>query len=146
MKEKKLLKWEDYEKGVFLVSLVGIIFDTKTKKILLGRRENDPYIPKLTWCFPGGRPEYGEDLEKSLERQIKEKIGVRVKNLGAVFARVFKENKKFIIIYYLCEIVGGKEKPSKKFVELKWFKPEEVEKVFTTSIDPRLKEYIIHLK
>ena len=32
----------------FEVILLGIIFDPKTKKILIGRRENDPDIPELS--------------------------------------------------------------------------------------------------
>jgi hypothetical protein len=33
-----------------------------------------------------------------------------------------------------------------EFTELKWVFPEELEKYFTTSFDPRLKEYIMNLK
>ncbi len=134
------------KKGVFLSVIVGIIFDTKKRKILIGRRVNDPYIKELNWTFPGGVPNYGEDLEKFVERKIKEKTDLKVKNLGCVFAREFKENNKILIMYYLCEVVSGKERPRDNLVELKWVKPEELEKHFTTSFDPRLKEYIMNLK
>ena len=82
----------------------------------------------------------------TLEKTIKKKIGLRVKNLGCVFSRIFKENKQFLLMYYLCESIGGKEKPSKDLTELKWVKPEELEGYFTTSFDKRLKEYIMNLK
>jgi len=146
MVEGKKLDWTKFEKGVFLVNTLGIIFDPAKRKILIGRRENDPYIKELTWSFPGGTPEYGGDLESSFEKVVEEKTGLKVKSLGPVFSRLFKENDRFLLIYYLCEVVGGEEKLGDNFVELKWVDPEELENHFTTSFDERLKEYIMALK
>lgn len=146
MKNKHQLNWNRLKKGVFLAVTVGIIFDTKKRMILIGRRLNDPYIKKLIWSFPGGVPNYGEDLERFVERKIKEKTNLKVKNLGCVFAREFKENNKILMMYYLCEVVSGKERPRDDLVELQWVKPKHLKKHFTTSFDPRLKEYILNLK
>jgi len=132
--------------GGFQVILLGIIFNTKTRKILIGKRENDPYVPKLSWIFPGGKAEFGEELEKTLKKKIKEKTGLRVENLGNIFTRIFSEKKDFLLVYYLCEVVEGKEKPKDEIVELKWVNPEELENYFTTSFHPYLKEYIMNLK
>lgn len=145
-KQEKKLNLNSLKKGVFLNVTLGIVFDTKKRMILIGRRVNDPYVKKLTWSFPGGIPEYTTDLEKSLERVIFTKTELKVKNLGCVFARILKENKNFLLMYYLCEVVNGKEKAKNDFVELKWVKPEELQNYFTTSFDPRLKEYILNLK
>ena len=145
MKTKKM-EWEKLDRGVFLVNLVGVIFNPKTKKILIGRRENDPYLEKLAWCFPGGRPNYDEELEEALKKEIKIKTCLKVESLGTIFAKTYPEKKEFLTIYYLCEAIGGKEKAGEKFVELKWVNPEEVEEYFTTSFHPKLKEYIINLK
>jgi 8-oxo-dGTP diphosphatase len=134
------------EKDKFLPILLGVIFDPKHRKILIGRRENDPFIPELTWCFPGGKLDYGEELEETLKKKIKEKTGLDVENLGAVFAKIYPEKKNFLAIYYLCEVIGGREKPAGDLKELKWVSPEEVEKYFTTSFHPHLKEYITNLK
>jgi len=133
-------------KEEFSVILLGIIFDPKTKKILIGRRENDPFIPKLTWCFPGGKLVPEEDMDKILKKKIKEKTGYEVKNLGAIFSKTYPEKKDFLAIYFLCEVFKGKEKAGDDLVELKWVKPEELEKHFTTSFHSRLKEYILSLK
>ena len=142
----KKINWKEFEKGVFLVNVVGIIFDPKTRKILIGKRENDPYVKELTWCFPGGRPNYNEELEEALKRQIKRKTGLNVESLGAVFAKIYPEKPEFLTIYYLCEVIEGKEKAAEKLVEIKWVKPEEVERYFTTSFHPKLKEYILNLR
>jgi len=137
--------WKQLGRGVFLVNVLGIVFNPSTKKVLIGKRENDPYINELTWCFPGGRPEYKEELEDYLKKEIKKKTGLDVESLGAVFAKTYPEKKEFLSIYYLCEVVGGKEKAGEKFKELKWVKPEELEKHFTTSFHPKLREYILNL-
>ncbi len=130
----------------FNVVLLGIIFNPKDKTILIGRREDDPHISKLSWCFPGGRLKLGEDVGKAIKNRIKEKTGLNVANLGAVFSKVYPEKKDFLAIYFLCEILDGEEKAMGDLKELKWVKPEELEKNFTTSFHPRLKEYIINLK
>jgi ADP-ribose pyrophosphatase YjhB (NUDIX family) len=139
MKNKKELK----EK--FIPILLGIIFNPQERKILIGRREQDPFVKKLTWTFPGGSVN-NNNLEKSLKKQIKAQTGLKTESLGTVFARIPKENKKFVLVYYLCELIGGKEKTSKTFKELKWVYPKELKKYFTTSFDPKLKEYIEDLK
>ncbi len=134
------------EKSQFEIILLGIIYDPKRKKILIGRREKDPEIKELTWCFPGGRLSTDEELEKTLKEKIKEKTGLKVENLGAVFAKTYPEKRNLVGIYYLCEVVGRKEKAGDDFKELKWVNPEELEEYFTTSFHPQLKEYILNLK
>ncbi|MFA4953372.1 MAG: NUDIX domain-containing protein [Candidatus Pacearchaeota archaeon] len=134
------------EQNQFEVVLLGIVYDPEKKKILIGRREKDPEIEKLTWCFPGGRLSTNKELEKTLKEKIKEKTGLKIENLGVVFAKTYPEKKELVAIYYLCEVVGGKEKAGDDFKEIKWVKPEELEKYFTTSFHPHLKEYILNLK
>ena len=69
----------------FGVVLLGIIFDPEKRKILIGKRENDINIPKLSWCFPGGRLSHGEELDKVLKKKINEKTGYEIKNIGTIF-------------------------------------------------------------
>ena len=128
------------------ILLLGVIFDPEQRKILIGRREKDPYIKKLTWAFPGGRANTKEDLPETLKRKIKEETNLKVENLGTIFAKTYPEKRDFLAIYYLCEKTGGKEKPFGDLVELKWVDPEELEKYFTTSFHPDLKEYVMNLK
>ena len=141
------MKTKELDKDSFFVILLGIIFDTKKKKILIGKRTSDPYIHELTWAFPGGRAEKtDQELDETLKFKIKEETGLNVENLGVVFAKTYQENKNFLSIYYLCEVVSGKEKPFGDLKELKWVSPEELEKFFSSSFHPVLKEYILNLK
>ncbi|KKR32929.1 MAG: hypothetical protein UT66_C0050G0004 [candidate division CPR2 bacterium GW2011_GWC1_39_9] len=37
------MNWKDEKEGIFLVNVLGIIYDPKTKQILIGKRVNDKY-------------------------------------------------------------------------------------------------------
>jgi 8-oxo-dGTP diphosphatase len=137
---------EKYPEGVFNVIVLGIVFDPKEKKILIGKRSKDPHIKELTWAFPGGKPKYDEELEEALIREVEEATNLQVANLGTVFAKTYPEKKDLLTIYYLCEKLSGEEKPGDDFTEIKWVNPEELENFFTTSFHPSLKEYILNLK
>jgi ADP-ribose pyrophosphatase YjhB (NUDIX family) len=132
----------EFDKGVFLANVLGLVYNPKTKKLLIGRRENDPYVKELSWSFPGGRPTYGKSLEASLVKEIKIKTGVKVKVRTIILARIPKENKQFLLLYYLCETNQTKIKAGEKFVEVKWVKPKDVRKYFKTSIHPQLLKFL----
>ncbi len=135
---------EEFDKGVFLVNLLGIIYDPKSRKILIGRRENDLHFRGLSWVFPGGRPGYDKDLEQHLENEIEEKTGLEVRVKNVVFAKTYPEKREFLSVYYYCEygVISGEEKPGGGLVELKWVKPSEVKNYFTTSLHPKLLKYL----
>jgi len=143
--EKKENK-EKTEEESFLVIILAIIFDPEKRKILIGKRENDPYVKELTWVFPGGSLTPNETEEQTIKRKIKQETGLEIENLGTVFSRIFPEKNNFFLIYNLCELIKGKEKPSGNLKELKWVSPDELQSYFTTSFDPKLKEYISNLK
>jgi len=130
----------------FNVIVLGIIFDPKRKKILIGRRENDPFVKKLKWTPPGGRVAHGEDIEISLKIKIKKQTGLEVANLGHIFSMIPKEKKNFVLILHLCEVVKGKEKVGGNLKEIKWVNPEEFDDYFDIAYHPHLREYILNLK
>lgn len=131
----------------FHILLLGVIFDPAKRKILIVRKDGDPELgPKFSWGFPGTELNYKDDIGQILIKKLKDKTGYNVKNLGAIFTKVYPENDKLVAIYFLCEVIGGSIKPGPFYKEVKWADPEELEKLFTTSFHPRLKEYIMNLK
>jgi len=136
------MDWKDESRGVFLINLLGVIYDRKAKKVLIGRREKDPFIKELTWAFPGGRPGYEDDLEKYLKEQIRIKTGLEIEIERILFAKTYPEKRQFLSIYYLCRAIGGKENAGERFKELKWAYPKELKNYFTTSLHPKLLEMI----
>ncbi|MEK6897203.1 MAG: NUDIX hydrolase [Nanoarchaeota archaeon] len=136
------MKSKTNQKGVYYPVVLGIIFDTKTKKILIGKRKDPKDIKGLTWAFPGGRPEYDEELEDAIKREVKEETNIDVESMGVVFAKTYPEKRDLLAIYFLCGIVGGREKANEDFSEVKWVSPKELKNHFTTSFHPKLQEYL----
>ena len=138
------MEWNKFDKGVFLVNVAGIVYDPEKKKILIGRREKDEFLPQLTWCFPSGRPTYKHSLGMCLRMEIKKKTNLDVNVVDCFFARTLPEKPELLMVYYFCEVVEESDKPKamEKFKEIKWVKPTEVEKYFTTSIDPVVMQFL----
>ncbi len=136
------MNWSQFNKGIFLVNVLGIVYDFKTKRILIGKRENDPYIKELSWCFPGGRPNYNDDLEFYLKSEVKAKTNVNVEIEQVIFAKTYPEKREFLSIYYLCKPIENVAKAGDGFVEVKWIKPIEVNRYFTTSIHPKILQFL----
>lgn len=139
----KKLNWNEFNRGVFLLNVHAIIL--RNSKVLIGRREKDPYIKQLSWSFPGGRPAYDDNLEHHLKLEVKKKINLNIEPKRVIFTKTYPENRQFLSIYYLCKTIGGVEKAGEKFREIKWVKPEELKTHFTTSLHPRLYQMILEL-
>jgi len=133
------------EKEKFEVLIIGIIFDPKEKKILIGREAEAKNLPGITWFFPGESATQNEDVDKTLKRTLKDQTGYDVKNLGAIFSKIYPERKDLLAVYFLTQAFDGEEKPGKDILELKWVSPKELENYFTTSFHKKLKEYLIDL-
>ncbi len=140
-----MLKTMAKDRQKYEVVVLGIVFNPQKKKILIGRREDDPYIKGLEWCFPGGRLEMGDDVDQSLKKKMKLKTGITIKNLGAIFSRTYPEKRDLVSIYFLTEAFEGKEQPGDDIVELKWISPKEVEKYFKIPLHRKLKEFLNEL-
>ena len=136
--------FSQFDRGVFLLNVHGIVFDPVQGKVLIGRRENDPYLKQLNWSFPGGRPAYENELEYYLALEIKKKTDLDVKVKDVIFAKTYPEKREFLAIYFACEYTGGEAKAGEKFVEVKWVKPTEVAEYFakSTSLHPKVQEYL----
>ncbi len=142
------MDWSQFEKGIFLVNLLAIIYDPASRMILISKRVNDPNLKELSWVFPGGRPNYKDDLEPNLVNDIKENTDLDVTVKSVVFAKTYPEIREFLSVYYLCEKTTDSptEQPMGNLKELKWVKPSEVVDYFTTSIHPKILEYLKSLE
>lgn len=140
------MNWSSFDRGVFLVNVLGIVHDPQNRRILIGKRENDPILKELSWCFPGGRPQYGEELTIALKREVKIKTGLIVNVGSLLFAKTYPENHHLLSLYYPCTVSGGKEQAGELFTEIQWVKPAEVKKYFTTSLHPTIADYLASLK
>lgn len=89
-------------------SVYGIVIDDG--KVLLSPQFGDKFD------LPGGGVDLGEDLEAAVMREVKEETGIDVEVIklvtvkSSLFASVHGDGKTYhsILIYYLCNKVGGK--------------------------------------
>ncbi|MEP7204945.1 MAG: NUDIX hydrolase [Candidatus Saccharibacteria bacterium] len=142
------MDWSLFDKGVFLINLLGIIYDPDSKTILIGKRSDDPNLKGLSWVFPGGRPDYRYDLEPNMQYEIKENTGLTVDVKHLVYAKTYPEKREFLSIYYHCERdeESDNEQARGNLSELKWIRPTEVKDYFTTSLHPKVMEYLKSLE
>lgn len=90
----------------FRPSVYGVIIEDG--KVLLSKH-------KKGYDYPGGKMELSESLEETLVREVKEETGFEVRPLKLIYCGTsyFKhpysgEFFQSLLIYYTCEIVGGK--------------------------------------
>ncbi len=110
---------------------VPVIIKNSKGEILLGLRGNLPTYPH-TWGLPGGMADYGESVEDTVKREIKEELGVNVKIVKR--AKNFYENipkqrpasHSVDLVYYAKIMDNEIPKPKDETLEVKWFKPSEI--------------------
>jgi len=125
----------------FNIKIVGIVFEPKSRKIMIGKNFGDK-----KYSFLEGNLSYKEELDRCLKRVAKEKTGYIIHNLGAVYAiNKLRDKRDALELYFLCEATEGKEKKGKRVEELKWIKPKDVEKELKEKLPTRLKGYIFGL-
>ncbi|MFH1841296.1 MAG: NUDIX domain-containing protein [Candidatus Nealsonbacteria bacterium] len=101
---------------------VGVIIK-KGEKILLIKREGSHGAG--TWAPPGGHIDFGESVFNCAKREVKEEIGIKIKNLKAVGITedLFKKEKKhYITIWVTSDWKSGKPKKYyREYSEIGWF-------------------------
>ena len=98
-------------------------------EILLGKREENSITYPDFWGLPGGIIEYGETIEKTIRRELKEELGVESRFLkqGKVSMNLPSKARgiQYLSLVTYCSITG-KPKPGDETSEVKWFKPKEI--------------------
>jgi len=73
------------------------------KTLMIRRREREG---KLLWAFPGGGIEAGEMPEQAAVRETAEEVGLEVKAVRTLGARVHPQTGRHMT-YVACEVIGG---------------------------------------
>jgi 8-oxo-dGTP diphosphatase len=122
---------------------IGVII-RKDNKVLLGKRKNAH--GEGSWCFAGGKLEYGETWEQCSTREVTEEVGLTVGNIhfsGMVTNDVFQEEEKhYITIFMICDYVSGVAKvlEPEKAERWEWFSWEALPKPLFLPIQNLLKQ------
>ena len=80
----------------------------------------------LTWEFPGGGQEDGEDPRMTLARELLEELGIVVE-VGKVLETLYHRYPTFdmLLIFYACRIVSGRPTPI-ECAQVRWVNRPEL--------------------
>ncbi|MBS1824960.1 MAG: NUDIX hydrolase [Acidobacteria bacterium] len=114
-----------------MLGIGALIF--KGKRILLAQRGKQPLLG--WWSLPGGVLETGESLVDGIRREVREETGLEVKPLeiATVFERIIPDGEgraeyHYVLIDYVCRVVGGTAAPASDVSALAWVREEELER------------------
>ena len=110
---------------------VPVIIQNSKGEILLEKRNNKVIYYPGFWGLPGGMPEYGEKLEDTAKREVKEELGLEIEIIGRskniYEGKPNKECKSHNVdVPYYAKIIKGKPKPKDETKDVKWFKSSEI--------------------
>ncbi len=94
--------------------------------VLLARRKFEPWQGR--WYIPSGFVEYGDDVEDTARREVREETGLIVE-LGALFGvySYFDDPRQHgIVVLYRALVVGGALQAGDDAAEVAFFAPAEL--------------------
>jgi 8-oxo-dGTP diphosphatase len=100
-------------------------------RVVLVKRAHPPIQGQ--WSIPGGVLEVGELVREAAVREAREETGLIVEpgDLLGVYDRVLYDAKKrvqyhYVLIDFLCRVVGGELRADSDAAEVRWFTREEL--------------------
>ena len=124
----------------------ALIVNDKNETLLLKRTAKTRNRAGF-WAKPGGGLEFGDKIEDTVRREIKEEVGVDIeiiKFLGFTENIIKEENQHWIPFNYLAKIIGGEVQnlEPEKHEELKWFKLDNLPEKLTHGTQESVNEYL----
>tara|TARA_Y100001968_G_scaffold328596_1_gene376090 strand:- start:624 stop:1763 length:1140 start_codon:yes stop_codon:yes gene_type:complete len=103
---------------------IGLIFN-KNGEILIDQRLDSSSMGGM-WEFPGGKKEFNESIENTIEREIREEVGIQVKVGEKLlsFEHLYS-HKKLHFIVHICEWKSGQPMPLAS-QKLLWVAPDRL--------------------
>lgn len=119
--------------------------------LILQRSKNDSWNPSA-WEFPGGKVDFGEDLNISLKREIKEETGIDINIAEPLYfwdeeVEVEKyKGKIHVALHFECSApLNAKVILSEEHDNYKWVTLEELE-AFGSNLSAHTEEALERLK
>lgn len=91
---------------------------------------------KKRWDLPGGRMEFGETAEETLNREIKEELGIRIKPIKLIDTWNYMPENNFQVtgVIYYCDFVTEDIKLSDEHDGSEWIDIYDIGNIFDRSI------------
>src|SRR6056297_1535541 len=103
----------------------------KNRKILIIKRHENQKVVPGEWEMVGGKINMDENLEEGLLREIKEETNLdcSIERLLYATDHNIKENKKVVILVYLCRPLSEKIVISHEHQDYKWVEKKEFREI-----------------
>ena len=130
--DKKIRKDEVVPKGYYYITVV-VFIENSNNQFLLQKRV---MAKDGKWATTGGHPVSGESSLEGMVTEIKEELGLDVKQNELTLFKSIMTNDDFVDLYYLkrdidiSDIVLQKEEVD----DVKWFTREEINKLIKENI------------
>jgi len=129
-----------------LALVVAVALIDQDNRILLAQRPQGKQLAGL-WEFPGGKVEPGERPEETLIRELREELGITVKEpclAPLTFASHAYESFHLLMPLYVCRRWEGFVQ-SLEGQALKWVKPQELRQYPMPPADEPLIPFLLDL-
>ena len=110
---------------VELVYAKVIVWNREGKLLVLRRSKPNTRRP-LTWDFPGGLVEYGEDPRDAARREALEEAGLTLQEVDLVDVESANDPAYMILILFEGEVHGADVKLSWEHDQHRWVTPDEL--------------------
>ncbi len=109
---------------------VGCVVDDQGRLLLEHRVDND------LWALPGGTHDFGESIEQTVVREIREETGLNVEVTGLVgiytdprslIAYSDGEVRQQFTLSFRCRLLGGEMRKDSESHELRWVASSELD-------------------
>ena len=124
----------------------GALIVNDQNQVLLLKRTNKTKANAGQWSQPGGTVEFGDTVEDTVIREVKEELNIDVelvRPLGFTKHIIPEENKHWVSLEYLVKIVGGEliNMEPEKHSEMRWFGLEELPENLTDPTKDSISRY-----
>jgi len=134
------------------IIIVCLAIIHKNNQVLIGARKNkDKWVKNLTWVFPGGKIE-SLDFDQEIKREVKEETSLDIQVNNLISARIHPDSGfkpvQIIALYFDCQLTDNTQEaqPNDNLTKLKWVRPTEVFKYFTTSTCDEVTKFLTTLE
>jgi len=107
--------------------VVAAVIERSDRRLLIGQRRANDTSP-LKWEFPGGKVKEGETPEEALARELKEELGITLKQsveMARVQHKYASTPEELEIRFFAAAILEAQAVPT-SFERIKWVLPKEL--------------------
>jgi mutator protein MutT len=124
--------------------IVLAIITFQSRVLIIHRSKKDRVVPELSWAFPGGKIEKGETIEQSLNREVREEVGINLENSTLIFARVIPQTN-ILALYYHCSLSSEQKVTAnnQEVIDYAWVTGEEALMRFTSHVSDEVKMLLL---